>query len=107
MLEELRRGRSRAWIGANFGYPTSEELAAARLPQGLFLLGAVAGTGAARPGSAAAGELLTAVDGRAVGRTLAGWCAATRGHRERRSRAELERRRGSDGAARTVRVRFG
>ena len=31
------------------------------------------------PGLGGRGELLTAVNGRAVGRTLAGWCAATRG----------------------------
>ena len=34
VLDDLRRGRSRAWIGANFGYPTREELAAAAPARG-------------------------------------------------------------------------
>lgn len=105
VLEELRSGRSRAWIGANFGYPTPSELAARGLPEGLFLLGAVAGSPAALAGIGGGGELLTAVDGRPVGRTLAGWCAATRGIPSG-APADLSIVT-ADGAARTVRVRFG
>src|SRR3712207_8414296 len=37
VLDDLRRGRSRAWIGASFGYPTLEDPAAGPVPEGLFL----------------------------------------------------------------------
>ena len=105
VLDDLRRGRSRAWIGANFGYPTREELAAQHLPEGLFLLGAVAGSPAALAGLGGKGELLTAVDGHAVGRTLSGWCAATRGIASgQRARLTV---RDADGRLRTVSLRFG
>ena len=50
MLERLRRGRSLAWIGASFGYPTVEQLAERNLPPGLFVLGAVPGSGADEAG---------------------------------------------------------
>ena len=104
VLDELRQGRSKAWIGANFGYPTPEELAARHLPEGLFLLGAVAGSPAALAGLGGKGELLTAVDGHAVGRTLSGWCAATRGIQSGQ-RARLTVRE-PDGRVRTVPLRF-
>jgi S1-C subfamily serine protease len=105
VLDELRRGRSRAWIGANFGYPSAEELARRRLPEGLYLLGAVTGSPAAIAHLGGQGELLTAVNGRAVGRTLEGWCAATRGITSG-ERAELTVYR-PGGAFRTVSLRFG
>jgi putative serine protease PepD len=105
VLEDLRRGRSRAWIGANFGYPSPTDLAVRGLPEGLFLLGAVAGSPAAHAGLGGNGELLTAVNGRAVGRTLSGWCAATRGIASGEP-ADLSVRM-PDGEVRTLPVRFG
>jgi S1-C subfamily serine protease len=105
VLDDLVRGRSRAWIGADFGYPTPEELAARQLPEGLFLLGAVAGSPAALAGLGGKGELLEAVDGHPVGRTLSGWCAATRGIRSGQ-RARLTVRE-PDGRVRVVSLRFG
>jgi S1-C subfamily serine protease len=105
VLADLRAGRSRAWIGADFGYPTPEELAARGLPEGLYLLGAVAGSPAALAGLGGHGELLIAVNGHRVGRTLAGWCAATRGIASGEP-AELTVM-DADGATRKVRVRFG
>ena len=64
VLEPLRRGRSIAWIGASFGYPTVEQLAERSLPPGLFVLGAVPGSGADEAGLGGGGELIAAVDGR-------------------------------------------
>lgn len=74
----LRTGRSPAWTGLTFAYPTAQDLAARRLPAGLVATGAVAGSPAARAGlgDGAPGEVLVAVDGRRVGSTLTGYCAA-------------------------------
>ena len=105
VLEALRAGRSRAWIGANFGYPSPADLASRQLPEGLYLLGAVAGSPAALAHLGGRGELLTAVNGRAVGRTLAGWCAATQGIGSG-DRVDLTVRL-PDGRSRTVSLRFG
>ncbi len=79
VLAELRRGRSVGWIGATFGYPTTEELLERRLPPGLYLTGAVPGTPAARAGLGGRGELLAGVDGRALGPSLSSYCAAVAG----------------------------
>ena len=105
VLEELRRGRSSNWIGASFGYPTVDQLAERNLPDGLFVLGAVPGSGAAEAGLGGGGELIAAVDGRALDGTLSGWCDATEGI-ESGATAALEVV-GSDGEQRTVEVRFG
>jgi putative serine protease PepD len=79
VLAELRRGRSLAWTGATFGYPTTEELAERRLPPGLYVTGAVPGTPAAEADVAGRGEVLAGVDGRRVGTTLQSYCAAMAG----------------------------
>jgi len=103
VLAALRRGRSSAWIGASFGYPAPEDLAARRLPSGLWVRGAVPGRGAARAGLA--GELLVAVAGRPLDGTLAGWCRASAGIAAgARARVAVAR---PGGSPRTVRVRFG
>jgi S1-C subfamily serine protease len=81
VLSELRRGRSLAWTGATFGYPTTGELAERRLPPGLYVTGAVPGTPAAKAGLRASGEVLAGVDGRRVGTTLQSYCAAIAGKR--------------------------
>ncbi len=105
VLEQLRQGRSIAWIGASFGYPTVEQLAERRLPPGLFVLGAVPGSGADEAGLGGGGQLIAAVGGRPLDGTLSGWCSATRGIRSGQT-APLEVV-GEDGATRTVEVRFG
>ena len=80
VLAELRRGRSLAWTGASFGYPTTEELVERRLPAGLYVTGAVPGTPAARADLGGRGEVLAGVDGRRVGTTLQSYCEAMSGH---------------------------
>jgi serine protease Do len=105
VVARLERGRSRAWIGASFGYPTVDQLAERNLPPGLFVLGAVPGTGADEAGLGGGGELIAAVDGRPLDGTLSGWCSATQGV-ESGGTAALEVV-DSDGGRRTVEVRFG
>jgi len=80
VLGDLRRGRSLAWTGATFGYPTTDELVERRLPPGLYITGAVPGTPAARAGLGGRGQLLAGIDGRRVGTTLQSYCAAMAGH---------------------------
>jgi putative serine protease PepD len=81
VLAALRRGRSLAWTGATFGYPTTDELVERKLPPGLYITGAVPGTPAAEAGLGGAGEVLAGVDGRRVGTTLESYCQAMAGHR--------------------------
>jgi putative serine protease PepD len=81
VLGELRKGHSLAWIGATFGYPTTDELVERKLPPGLYVTGAVPGTPAARARLGGAGEVLAGVDGRRVGSTLESYCAAIAGRR--------------------------
>jgi S1-C subfamily serine protease len=88
VLAVLRRGDSIASIGVNFGYPPPGELEARELPPGLLVRGLLPGSGAERSGLAV-GELIVAVDGRPLDRTLSGWCAATEGIASGES-AELE-----------------
>ncbi len=80
VLRQLRRGKSLAWTGASFGYPTTAELVERKLPAGLYVTGAVPGTPAAKAGIAGRGEVLVGVDGRRVGTTLQSYCEAMAGH---------------------------
>jgi putative serine protease PepD len=75
VLERLRGGRSIGWTGATLGYPPARDLAERGLPPGLWIRGVVPGTGAAAAGLED-GDYVVAVDGRPVGATLSGWCAA-------------------------------
>jgi S1-C subfamily serine protease len=75
VLRALRDGRSTAWIGAGFGYPTTAELAGRGLPPGLYVRGVVPGSGAERAGLED-GDYIVAVDGRPLDGTLSGWCRA-------------------------------
>ena len=78
VLDVLRGGDSIASIGASFGYPPPGSLEARDLPPGLFVRGTLPGSGAARAGLES-GDLIVAVNGRPLDRTLSGWCAATQG----------------------------
>jgi serine protease Do len=103
VLGDLRRGRSRAWIGAGFGYPSARDLATRGLPPGLWVQSVVPGTGADRAGLA--GSYLVAVAGRPMDGTLSGWCRAVNGIR---SGATAEVTLATPGEPRrTARVRFG
>jgi len=103
VLKALRSGGSIASIGVNFGYPEAGSLDAGRLPAGLLVRGMLPGSGAARAGLAA-GDLIVAVNGRALGSTLSTWCDATAGI-ESGTMAELKLGL-PGGAVRRVDVRF-
>ena len=72
----LRDGRSIAWTGASFDYPTPDELERRRLPPGLEIARATAGTAADRAGLDGGGGLLVAVNGQPVRNSLASYCDA-------------------------------
>ena len=80
VLRDLRRGKSLAWTGATFAYPTTAELVDRQLPAGLYVTGAVPGTPAAKANIAGHGEVLAGIDGRRVGTTLQSYCEAMAGH---------------------------
>ncbi len=103
VLEVLRGGSSIASIGVNFGYPAPGLLEARGLPPGLWVRGTLPGSGAARAGLDD-GDLIVAVNGRPLDRTLSGWCAATQGIASGETAAlELGL---AGGGTRTVQVRF-
>ena len=81
VVPTLAAGRSLQWIGADFRYPSEQELVQQGLPSGIYLDGAVAGSPAAKAGLGGDSMLLTAVNGRPTANTLAGWCSATTGMR--------------------------
>ncbi len=103
VLDTLRAGRSIAWTGATLGYPPAADLADRGLPAGLWVQGVVPGSGAAKAGLED-GDYIVAIDGRPVGATLAGWCAAAAGVESGES-AELALDAGQ-GRQRRVTVRF-
>jgi S1-C subfamily serine protease len=103
VLDTLRGGHSIAWTGAILGYPPARDLAERALPQGLWIQGVVPGTGAEAAGLKD-GDYVVAVDGRPVGATLSGWCAAASGIASGAT-AELSVLNGA-GPTRDVRVRF-
>jgi len=78
VLDALRAGRSSAWFGALFGYPSARDLADRPLPPGLWIQGVVPESGAARAGLRD-GDYVVALNGRPVGATLSGWCGAAAG----------------------------
>jgi S1-C subfamily serine protease len=102
VIEALRDGRSTAWIGAGFGYPSKVDLASRGLPPGLHVQGVVPGSAAARAG-VRDGDYVVAVDGRPQDGTLSGWCR-TAGRLRSGQTAELRLARGS---RRTVELRVG
>jgi S1-C subfamily serine protease len=77
VLAELRQKRSIGWFGAGLLAPPPELLRRQRLPKGLLVTGAAEGTSADSAGVEEV--LITAVDDRPVGNTLAGYCKAVDG----------------------------
>jgi S1-C subfamily serine protease len=101
VLRDLRRGRSRGWFGAGLVTPSRRFVRDERLPAGLFVTGAQGGTSAAALGIE--GVLLTSVDGHPVGRSLARYCRAMRGHRSGET-VELGVVRTAGGAVQAIRA---
>lgn len=106
VVPTLASGRSLNWIGANFRYPSEQQLAEQNRPSGIYIDGAVAGSPAAAAGLSAETALLTAVNGRPTANTLQGWCAATDGMKSGDS-ATLSVIRPGARKPDQVRVRFG
>jgi len=75
VLDELRAGRSSGWMGARFDFPSAADVAGYGYPSGLWIGGVIPGSGAERAGLHD-GDYVFSVDGRPVGTTLSGWCAA-------------------------------
>jgi S1-C subfamily serine protease len=105
VLADMRRGRTEAWTGFTFEYPTEQQLVDGALPEGLQITGALPGTPAARSG-VERGELLVGVDGRRVSTTLESFCAAMAGRRTG-DEVVLQIGRAGETQARNVRLRLG
>jgi S1-C subfamily serine protease len=103
VLADLRRGRSRAWFGAGVFTPSERFLRRERLPAGVLVTGAQGGTAAASSGLE--DVLVTAVDGKRVGRSLAGYCTAMGRHRSGDT-VELTVIRTAGGEEQAVRVKL-
>jgi S1-C subfamily serine protease len=103
VLDDLRNGHSRAWFGAGVFTPSERFLRRERLPEGVLVTGAQGGTAAASSGME--DVLVTAVDGRRVGRSLAGYCAAMGRHRSGDT-VELTVIRTAGGQEQAVRVKL-
>ncbi len=102
VLAELEAGRAAAWTGFTFEYPTTEELAAAGLPSGLRVTGAIPGTPAARA-DVRSGALLAGADGRPLAPELRSLCTALA---DRRSGDEVVLAFAGPGGSRTRQVRL-
>jgi S1-C subfamily serine protease len=76
VIAGLRGGTSQGWYGLGFKYLSDTELRRRGLPQGILISNVVAGTPAARARVRPGRSLLTAVDGRPVSNSLAGYCDA-------------------------------
>jgi S1-C subfamily serine protease len=74
VLADFRDGRSRAWFGAGLLTPPPGVLRRQGLPSGMLVTAAQDGTTAAK--LRLEEVLLTAIDGRRVGSSLAGYCRA-------------------------------
>ena len=104
VVDQLRTGRSTGWMGAQLGFPIPVDISNYRYPAGLWITGVIPGSGAARAGLEE-GDYVVSVDGRPVGATLAGWCAAAGDVRSGQV-AELGIIRVADNSRETVPVRF-
>jgi S1-C subfamily serine protease len=76
VVSDLREGRSQGWYGLGFKYLSAEELRRRDLPAGIVVNTVVPGTPAANAGIRPGELLLTAMDGRPVSNSLAGYCEA-------------------------------
>jgi S1-C subfamily serine protease len=74
VLDDFRAGHSRAWFGAGLLTPPPGVLRRERLPDGMLATGATDGTSAAK--LRLEQVLITAIDGKRVGATLASYCKA-------------------------------
>ncbi|MDQ5834182.1 MAG: S1C family serine protease [Actinomycetota bacterium] len=77
VLKTLRESRSIGWFGAGLLVPPPELLRRGRLPEGLLVTAAAAGTSAETEGVEEV--LMIAVGDRPVGGTVAGYCSAVEG----------------------------
>jgi serine protease Do len=105
VLAGMRAGRTGAWTGFTFEYPTDQELVDRELPPGLEVTGALPGTPAARSG-VGRGELLVGVDGRRISNTLQSFCDAIAGRRTG-DEVVLQFVRPGETRAHAVRLRLG
>jgi S1-C subfamily serine protease len=103
VLGSLRRGRSAAWFGAGVLTPSKRFLQRERLPDGVLLTGVQGGTDAA--GAGLDDVLVTAIDGKRVGRSLAGYCQAMAPHKSGDA-VDLSVVRTAGGAPQRVRVKL-
>ena len=103
VVEELRESRSIGWFGAGLLAPPPELLRRGRLPEGLLVTAAAAGTSAESAGVEEV--LMLAVGDRPVGGTVAGYCEAVEGVRSGDARV-LTVVTGARGAPQRVRVEF-
>ena len=103
VLGDLGRGRSRGWFGAGVLTPSARFLHRERLPAGVLVTGVQGGTPAASSGLD--DVLVTAVDGRPVGRSLAGYCDAMARHHSGDT-VELSVIRTAGGSEQAVRVKL-
>ena len=104
VVEQLSVGRSAGWMGAQLGFPVPIDVSRLDYPPGLWITGVLPGSGAARAG-VQEGDYIVRVDGRPVGTTLAGWCAAAGDVRSGQV-ARVELIRVTDSSRATVPVRF-
>jgi S1-C subfamily serine protease len=74
VLGDFRAGHSRAWFGAGLLTPPPGVLRRERLPDGMLATGAAEGTSAEK--LRLEEVLITAIDGKPVGSTLASYCSA-------------------------------
>ena len=103
VTDVLRRGRSLAWTGLSFDYPTPEELEKRSLPPGLLVDQAVEGTSADLRGLKP-GELIVAVNDRPIDNSLASYCAAVGADAQTGTPATLAVVRPGGSAARDVKL---
>ncbi|MEA2178827.1 MAG: putative serine protease PepD, partial [Solirubrobacteraceae bacterium] len=76
VVNQLRAGQSDGWWGLGFRYLSADDLRDRDLPAGLLINTVVDGSPAQRAGIEPGRLLLTAVDGRPVSNSLAGYCDA-------------------------------
>jgi S1-C subfamily serine protease len=103
VLADFRDGRSRAWFGAGLLTPPAAILQREQLPPGMLVTAAQDGTSAEE--LRLEQVLLTAIDGRRVGSSLASYCKAV-GDVESGDELALTVIAGPGGERQTVRVEF-